>query len=245
MKYPFLVCFLYFNLTKDQEINLCLVGVGTLTVGVALYTAIILLRTLKQIKIQTDEAQFQSRATLAMNQYNIYYKELEIITSTFENMNFKKNMERRDLDLKTTFPLNFRQSLDYANGRNEKLCGLFTLFMIPDRHERTKHQETYFQHDVLLPLIRGYEHLLLFLNAIKNDRLLTDEYKSMFYEKIEYELLQSYLRICNYRFMYKDNDYDLSCFPEQWLDEFYKVNNFYINNNAFRYKDLAFYQRTM
>jgi hypothetical protein len=245
MKYLFLICFDYITLTKDQEINLGLVLVGLLTVCVALYTAIILLRTLKQVKMQTDEAQFQSRATLAMNQYNIYYKELEIITATFENMNFKKNMERHSFDLKTTFPLNFRQSLDYANGRNEKLVGLFSPFMIPDRRKRTKEQEVYIQHDILLPLIRGYEHLFLFLNAIKNDKILTYEYKSMFFEKVEYELLQSYLRICNYRFMDEDNDYNLSCFPEQWLEEFYKVNNFYISNNAFRYKDLAFYQRTM
>jgi hypothetical protein len=245
MKCYFLNCLSFINLTKDQLINLSLVMVGLLTVGVALYTAIILLRTLKQIKIQTDEAQFQSRAILAMNQYNIYYKELEGISATFENMNFKKNMERRSFDLKTTFPLNFRQALDFANGKNDKLIGLFTLFMIPDRNSRTKEQETYIQFDILQPLIRGYEHLLLFLNAIKDDNILTDEYKSMFYEKVEYELLQSYLRICNYKFMDKTNDFDLSCYPDQWVNEFKKINNFYINNNAFRYKDLDFYRTTM
>lgn len=234
--------FIGLDFTKDQRITMCL---GLLGIMVALYTAIILLRTLEQMKIQTDEAQSQSKATLAMNQYNIYYKELEGISAKFEGMNFKKNMERRDFDLNTTFPQSFRQSLDLANGKNESLIGLFNLFMTPDRLTRTKHQEMYFKQDILLPLIRGYDHLFLFLNAIKNDRILTDEYKSMFYEKIEYELLQSYLRVCNYQFMDVDNDFNLSCYPAQWLDEFYKVNDFYINNNAFRYKDLNFYRRTM
>jgi hypothetical protein len=238
MQHYFLFCLNGISFTKDQVINICLVFV-------ALYTAIILLRTLKQIQLQTKEAQFQSRATLAMNQYNIYYKELEGISTKFEDMNFKKKMERSGFDIDITFPQNFRQSLDFANGKNESLIALFNLFMIPDRLKRTKNQEIYFQQDILLPLIRGYEHLFLFLNAIKNDKILTDEYKSMFYEKIEYELLQSYLRVCNYQFMDKDNDFNLSCYPAQWLEEFYKVNNFYINNNVFRYKDLEFYRRTM
>ena len=227
MKTYSILCCASSSLPFADKIQIGIFIVGTIT-------AFILWRTIK-------EGQRQSKAALAINQYNIYHKELIIIIENFMNMNFKKDMLDHDVSINNIFPNDFLFTLGKANGCNDKMISLFRIFLPPFNSQRTKDQEYYFQDYIMKPLVREYEHLLHFLEAIKNDLVLSKEYQSMFYEKIEFELLQPYLRICN------NNPirYDLSCFPPHWVNEFYCINKFYIDNKAFRFKDLAFYIRTL
>jgi hypothetical protein len=125
------------------------------------------------------------------NQYNIYYEELESIIEIFRNINFKKNLERYRTDL-TIFPPDVTEALNNANGLNIEMLFLFKIYdptylrsLEQNETEKAKLREQHFRFwmNVFPLLIREYRNLVHFLNEIKNDGLLTSEYRSKFYKK--------------------------------------------------------------
>ena len=89
--------------------------------------------------------------------------------------------------------------------------------------------------------------MLNFLNEIKNDELLNDNYRRKFYRKIEEFILQDYFRICNYLDYPGKRYYDLDVFKTKTYNRsmFCKINQFYIDNDAFQIHDIEFYEKTL
>lgn len=245
-------------LTTDQKIQIGILAISCLGFLIAFITLIIFWRTLKagqaqvnELHIQTLNNQKQAEYSLAQNQYNIYRQELEFIIETFKTLKFS--------DAKNQFPASYADAFNKANGINTDMIKIFAFLLVIEVSQITNEQRVAFKMQIFQPLIWNYQRLLRFLVKIKDDNILSNIYKDMFYEKIEHDLLQSYFRICNNQTTDRGKDYDLKKIftrkykdewqtlagDKKWIDEFYRVNNFYIENHTFRFKDLHFYQTTL
>jgi hypothetical protein len=249
------------SLSFNDRVQLGLLVVATLGLVGAGLSVYFIRKTLIEGKKASDESRRQTEETLAINQYHVYYKEMKDIIRKFQEIKFTSPEE----NISALFPLYFRQALSATDGMYYKMIELFKIFLPEDRHNlftspedqvkqiselRTPQQildrKTFFRRQIIRPLIIEYKHLLHFLVDIKNDKLLTDEYRGIFYKKIEFELLQHYFLICNYSKVgnpeVEPEGFILDVFPENTLKEFYAINEFYKQHKAFRYWNLKCYQ---
>lgn len=207
-----------------------LINIGSLFV--AIITLIYLFKTYKTSQRQTS-------MSLAINQYNIYHSEFKDFLEEAKNLRFRSeslNLNQVGLADATT----------KYNGLNYIEIFLCT---IPGSIWREKLAEFKLEHSfrsgVLFPLTLYHDRLYDFLCRINNDPILSGNYKGILYNYIERDLLQAYFRICNNTF--RDSlEHNILEFSTNAYDakSFYAINDFYINNNAFRYKSLQFYQNT-
>jgi len=228
------------NLTFPDQIQFWLLVVGIVNIMVVAITAIILYRTLKEGQRQSDESRKQTSYSLAINQYNIVYQDLKGIHKKFEELNFKEILKKSNI-AETNLPQSSRQGIEEANGLNIPMIYLFRPFLHPTNKSLKEEGIGFFRFNIIFPLLREYVSLFDFLKDVKNDKILSIEYKNRLYKIIERDILQSYFRICNYR-RFTNMKYYLSSLQPEDLEDFYAINNFYIENNLFQYNPLDFYE---
>jgi len=200
---------------------------------VAIVTAIVLVQTLRQ-------GQKQHKEGIAINQYNILLDDIKTLIKEFENLRFdlpKEIFSEKEIE-------------EYKNTNGISYHNLFGWFF--HKRDTTEIRATPFRNSIVFPLIRMYEKLLISLNEIKNDHLLSVNYKKKLFRKIEQDLLQSYLRFCNDTEDVTRKGYDFTVFGVGGFDHrlFFKVNDFYLSNkleptdkNLFQVHDIDFYKK--
>lgn len=187
------------------------------------------------------EGQKQTRISLAINQYNIFQKELDSFIKEANDIKFKS-------DLSPTILAPYKHAFENANGIYYiKVFDdvLDSIRLLPDDSTERRPLINDFRLNILTPLYRYYDKLYHFLIQINKDKVLTDQYKRILYNYIERDILLTYFRISNYK--RGDTLYcDLSVFNTTGypISNFYLINDFYIKNNAFQYKNLKFYANT-
>lgn len=208
--------------------------INTLILITYIVTAWVIYRTFKEGKRQTT-------ISLSISQYNILYKELIDLIDDAKSLKFKS-------DLGNEAHVNIRTRIDEANGINYIALFLFTANdnkFIQSQPDGQSHIND-FRHNILFPLVRYYDRLHYFLETVIKDDVLEANHKKYIYNKMERDLLQTYFRVCNYRFMSNEPDYNLRTFETEKFsaDSFYKINSLFIEKNLFQFKDLDFYKRT-
>lgn len=185
-----------------------------------------------------------AKTSLAINQFNIYYNSLKDFIDEAKKIQFKPEYEDEEVH-----PI-VKQHMEKSNGIWYIQLLMFVSHMShldikPD--EKLKSQMFNFTYCVLAPLVRYYDKLLHFLNAVYDDTVLADRYKKIIFNKVEQELLQIYFRVCNNVRWQEKKEYDLSKFKTVGFDTsiFYEINSFYIKNKLFQYKNLEFYIKTL
>jgi hypothetical protein len=178
--------------------------------------------------------------SVSINQFNIYYKELEGFIKEAKDMKFVSKKP----ELLKSYEERYRQ----ANGIS--YINIFPVvkdvgFYEAESAERQAIIDD-FRNEVIYPLFKFYDRLRHYLERIDDDSILSAEYKDILFNYVERDLLQDYLRITNHR-AGGQLWYDLTLFETPVFDQriFYRINEFYISHEAFQFKDLAFYQRTL
>ena len=156
-------------------------------------------------------------------------------------MNFKESI-KKEIVIDAGFLQKFNQGIEEANGMNIAMMSLFRPFLHPENENLKEIEVSSFRLFLLFPLLREYVSLLDFLKEVRSDKILSIEYKNRFYKIIERDVLQSYFRICNFC-MFQYMKYNLSSLQKTDLEDFYAINNFYIENDLFQYNNLRFYQQ--
>jgi len=233
-----MVIFCFDTIAFSDRIQLGLLIVGCVNILVVAVTAIILYRTLKEGQRQSEEGRKLTGYSLAINQYNILYQDLLGIIKKFEELNFTEIINKSN----NPSLQKFNSGKEIANGMNLPMIYIFGQFLHPQNEDLTEKEVSNFRLFILFPLLREYVSLYDFLKEIRNDKILSVEYKSRFYKIIERDILQSYFRICNFSMFNHILKYNLSSLQETDLEDFYAINNFYIENNLFQYNNLKFYQ---
>ena len=187
------------------------------------------------------EGKKQTKTSLAINQFNIFHDELKGLVVEAKEMRFHT-------DLGNGILKTLNHEFEKANGIY--YIGIFSIssdlkLTLAQDAEDNRALINDFRHNVLFPLSQYYDKLYHFLNRIKCDETLSLDYKKILYNYIERDILQTYLRVCNYERGNKRHC-ELSIFKTEVYDQnsFYNINNFYIDNSAFQYKDQAFYIKT-
>ncbi|MFA6089446.1 MAG: hypothetical protein WC755_06285 [Candidatus Woesearchaeota archaeon] len=192
-----------------------------------------------------NEGRKQTKISLSINQFNIFYNDLKDLIEDAENIKYKT-------DLGENANSSTKSYLEKSNGIN--YIGLFQFTLNTERliNKQLKDdnytdtiQINDFRQNIIFPLGRYYDRLLYFLNSVDKDDILQINHKKIIYNKVERDILQTYFRVCNYQFSGK-LDYNLSIFDTDTYksEMFYRINKFYINKNLFQYKDLEFYCKT-
>lgn len=186
--------------------------------------------------------QKQTEISLSINQFNIYHFELQGLIGEGKNIKFRSDLNEGIL-----------KTLDYQfiNSNGIEYISVFTIATDTLKYTLNKNNENSqvvindFRNNVLFPLSRYYDKLFHFLNRVKADKVLNQDYRNILYNYIERDVLQTYFRVCNNCFQdfmtvdllpFKTIKYD--------TETFYKINKFYIENKIFQYKDLQFYKDT-
>lgn len=181
--------------------------------------------------------QKQTALSLAINQFNIFQKEFDSFLNEAKNIQFESRLDE------VTF-ISYKESFKKSNGINyiELFQILETIkYYIEPSSEKDKIIND-FRHSVLFRLFKFYDKLYLFLIQIKDDQVLTMQYKLLLYNYIERDILQIYFRVSNYVFN-NNLHFDLTMLQTLAYDPktFYDINNFYIDNDIFQYQLLDFY----
>jgi len=238
-----LLCFIW---TTADTINSLILIVYTVTAYFIYNTLKVGQRQLDEGQKQFEEGQKLTKTSLALSQFNIYNDELKNFINDAKNIKFQSSTDENT---------NKKLKQDMLEANGIFYISLFSfiytakvLLNTKDDEESRKVNETVsdFRHNVLFPLERFYDRLLHFLNSVKKDLTMEDSYKQIIYTKVERDLLQTYFRICNYKILGEKLDYDLVIFDTTVYNSksFYRINQFYIDNTAFNYKDLTFYNKT-
>ncbi len=204
-----------------------------LTPVITLFSVILLIRTL------SDSQTFNSRQ-LGINEYNILLQDFELVKTNIENLTFNFDTDG--------FSDNFKKQLAESNRTN--YISLFMLFLGSELSRTESDNEeliSRIRFGVIFPLIRNYKNLIIFLNEVIQNDILSDRYKKKFYLKTEQLLLQHYFRICNNVDSTGEPEYDFKLFDTVAYKshEFTELNNLFIKNNLFQINDLEFYQKTL
>jgi hypothetical protein len=208
--------------------------INTLILIVYIITAIVIYMTFKG-------GQEQTSISLSISQHNIYYNELLDFIEDAKNIKFNSYLGDKA-------HISIRSNIDKSNG-----IDYMSLFQFTDHYAATLdrniddiEQIDDFRFNVLFPLERYYDRLYYFLNTILKDKILKDNHKRIIFNKVERDILQTYFRVCNYAVPNDKRQYNLSTFDtEKYKSEsFYKINQFYIDNRLFQFKDLDFYRKT-
>ncbi len=223
-----------FLLSTSENINLLMLLVNFLILIVYAFMAKYMYRTF-------IGGQKQTETSLAINQFNIYHTELQGLIEEGKNIKFHSDMDEGIL--KT---LNYQ----FIKSNGIEYISAFTIATdtLQDTLKNDKNSQAIindFRHNVLFPLSRYYDKLFHFLNRVKIDKVLNQDYKNILYNYIERDILQTYFRVCNNCVEGYYMTVDLTPFKTIKYDPetFYRINKFYIENEIFQYKDLAFYKR--
>lgn len=199
-----------------------------------LITAFLMFKTFKETKKQTG-------ISLDISQYNIFHTELLDFIEEAKNSKFHSNLLEDILK-----PL----KNDY-----EKSNGIYYMHVFSNVHTTINFNNgadnlafiNDYRSNVLFPLTRYYDKLLFFVNRIKDDKLLSIEYKLVLYYLIEMNVLPIYFRVSNCLGPSGSIQCNLTPFSTENYDSktFYEINEFYIANNLFQYKDLKYYKHTL
>lgn len=186
------------------------------------------------------EGQRQSNVSLSISQFNILNKEFEGLLSEAQNMKFKSELE--ELPLKP-----FRQAFEKGNGIYyiELFEILNTIKYYQEPSDEKRKCIIDFRHNVIFPLSRFYDKIHHFLQRVQIDKTINDDHKRILYYYIERDLLQTYFRVCNYRFgnilHCSLAEIETKVFTEE---AFHEINIFYKKNSLFQFKSLNFYETT-
>jgi|GEM_PF-5375890 len=180
----------------------------------------------------------QTKFSLAINQFGIFNDQLKQFKDEGENIRFKLNLySENDIN-------NFTKAVEKSNG-----IYYIEIFLLLSHspNEFTESEINEVRTQILFPLTKYYNRIFKFLEDIYNDNILTDEYKIILFNNIERDILQTYFRVCNNKFG-EQKTVDFNIFktirfiPEQ---SFLKINQFYIENNLFKFENLMFYEGTL
>lgn len=178
----------------------------------------------------------QLRNTLSNEEYKGYKEDLKDRISIFKNIKFSPNDNIYPKDSQLLASIKESDGINYYS--------VFTnlgLEINDDKQDSSVIID--FKMRFLSPLHREYVALFDLLSEISENKLLSISHKMRLYKKVEMDLLQVYFKICNKTISPNSNnkEYDLSAY--KLLDfNFYIINDFYIENNLFRYHPLEFYK---
>jgi hypothetical protein len=199
----------------------------------ALFSIILLILTL------SDSQTFNSRQ-LAINEYNILLQDFELV---------KNNLEKLTFTIDTNgFSDSFKKQLAESNGINYILLfSQFLGFELSKTQDENDKLISRIRSEVIFPLTRNYRNLIIFLNEVIQNEILSDRYKKKFYLKAEQLLLQHYFRICNNVDIMGEPEYKLELFDSKAYNshEFKELNDLFIRHKLFQIHDLDFYKRTL
>lgn len=205
-------------------------SINTLVLLVSSIMAWVMYKTFK-------EGQKQTRQALAIDQFHIFEKELGGLLEEAGKIKFESYTQYEKLKP-------YKDQFDNANGIY--YIYIFDVLndvrLLPFDSEERRYLVDSFRHAALFPLTRYYDKLHHFLTRIDQDQILSDNYKKLLYNYVERDILQIYFRVCNYSFVGQLHC-DLSVFEtvKYKPQTFYKINQFFIDKNAFEFKSQAFY----
>jgi len=204
-----------------------------LTPVISLFSVILLILTL------SDSQTFNSRQ-LAINEYNILLQDFELVKNNIEKLTFNIDTEG--------FSDSFKKQLAESNGIN--YISLFTLllgFELSKTQDENEKLIERIRSGVIFPLIRNYNNLIIFLNEVLQNDILSERYKKKFYLKTEQLLLQHYFRICNNIDIVGDPEYKLELLDSVAYKshEFTELNDLFVKYDLFQIHDLDFYKKTL
>ncbi len=204
-----------------------------ITPVIALFSVVLLILTL------SDSQTFNSRQ-LAINEYNILLQDFELVKNNIENLTFAIDTNG--------FSDNFKKQLAESNGIN--YISLFTLFLGFELSKTQDENDKLIRRirlGVIFPLTRNYRNLIIFLNEVIHNDILSERYKKKFYLKAEQLLLQHYFRICNNVDIMGDPEYNLELFDSEAYksEEFTELNDLFVKHDLFQIHDLDFYRKTL
>lgn len=204
-----------------------------LTPVIALFSVILLILTL------SDSQTFNSRQ-LAIIEYNILLQDFELV---------KNNIEKLTFIIDTNgFSDSFKEQLAETNGINYiSMFSQFLGFELSKTQDENEKLISRIRLGVIFPLIHNYRNLIIFLNEVIVNDILSERYKKKFYLKAEQLLLQHYFRICNNIDITGEQEYNLELFDSVAYKshEFMELNSLFIKYNLFQIHDLDFYKRTL
>lgn len=204
-----------------------------LTPVIALFSVILLIFTL------SDSQTFNS-SQLAINEYNILLQDFELLKNSIEKLTF--NIDANG------FSDSFRKQLAESNGTNYiSLFSQFLGFELSQKRDEDEKMISRIRFGVIFPLIRNYRSLIIFLNEVIQNDILSERYKKKFYLKAEQLLLQHYFRICNNVNLVGELEYKLDIFDSEAYksNEFKELNDLFVHYNLFQIHNLEFYKRTL
>lgn len=232
---------------SGENFNILSVVVQALILGATITYVILVYKTLRAGQRQANEANTLTKQNLAINQFEIYNDEFKSIIQLFEKLKFSVDFNLINCNPGRLNGTDFKNWVNQSNGIdyiNAFHILTFRDYFLEESGSLNLYRLNEFRYNIIFPLVRHYIVLLNFLNRVKDDEILTVDYQKIFYLRVERDLLQHYLRICNNEFIPGTKWYDLSIFDTEVFDskEFYVINKFYNNNKSFQMWSWNFYK---
>lgn len=188
----------------------------------------------------------QLRNTLSNEEYRGYKEDLKDRINIFKTIKFKPNIKVYQKDSQLITSIEESNGIDYSGVFANSSLGIY------DPVKQNPEVIADFKINFLFPLYREYVVLFDLLSEINENKSLSISHKMRLYKKIEMDLLQVYFKICNKispnindNKEKEEKEYNLTALEGHYFkkEDFYKINNFYIENELFQYHTLEFYKK--
>ncbi len=207
----------------------------------ALFSIVVLIFTLMKSQEFNKEQLKLTDNQLIIDEYKILLDDFNLIKTKLEELKFDLKMKDMPLSFTKHLPLtNGISYIDLFHDYNMYFNSPKTFTPTEKDHELTIH----FRSGIIFPLVKNYNDIEIFIKEVINNKLLDDRYKRKLYLKVEQQLLQHYLTICNNCDSSNNLEYNLEAFKSEGFNtaRFYSLNNLFIDKDLFQIHNLAFYK---